>query len=405
MEAAAPGGEGRSSSNGALLALAVGGFSIGTGEFAIIGLLPDVARDLGVSLPAAGHLISAYALGVAVGAPVLAVLTAAWSRRALLIGLLAIYAVANLATVLAPGAVAIGALRFVAGLPHATYFGVAALVGATLVPVTRRARAVGLVMLGLTAAMLVGMPLTAWLGRELGWRAAFVFVGGSALFSALLIRHGVPNPREQVHPSPLGELGAFARPQVWMTLAIAAIGFGGLFCVFSYIEPLLVGVARLGAARLPLALSLFGAGSVAGNLIGAHLADRALLPTIGGTLVYAVLLLGGFGALLQHVPTALLGVFLLGGVVALGPALQVRLMEVAGDAQTLAAALNHSAFNVANALGAWLGGAAIALGWGWSSLGRVGAALALGGLVAFGASLALERRAQAISAPRGVLRR
>ena len=368
----------------ALLALGIGGFSIGTGEFVIMGLLPDVARDLGTTIPSAGGLISAYALGVVVGAPLLAVLAARWPRRALLIALMGFYALANFATALVPGLLPVGLTRFASGLPHGAYFGVAALVAAAISPPDRRGSAVGFVMLGLTTAMLVGAPLATWLGQLLGWRAAFVFVGLVALLATLLIRIGVPDLPADQGAGPLRELGALARPQVWLTLGIAGIGFGGLFCVFSYIKPLLTELSGLGIGRIPLALSLFGLGAVAGNLVGARLADRAVMPTIGGILVYAALLLAGFGALAQHVPGALLGVFLLGGIIALGPALQIRLMDVAGDAQTLAAALNHSAFNFANALGAWLGGLAIAAAWGWTSLGEVGAALALAGLVFWG---------------------
>ncbi len=394
-QAGQPGASGRSHSARALLALGVGGFSIGTGEFVIMGLLPEVARDLGTSIPAAGHLISAYAVGVVVGAPVLAVLAARWPRRALLVALMTFYALANFATALVPGPLAVGVVRFACGLPHGTYFGVAALVAAALAPPDQRARAVGFVMLGLTSAMLVGVPVAAWLGQQFGWRAAFVFVGIVALLGALLIRYGVPDMPADASASPMRELGALARPQVWLTLAIAGIGSGGMFCVFSYIKPTLVEVSGLDAAQVPLVLSLFGLGGVAGNMLGARLADRALMPTIGGTLLYSAILLAGFGIFVQQVPTALLAVFGLGSLMALGPALQIRLMDVAGDAQTLAAALNHSAFNFANALGAWLGGLAIAAGWGWVSLGWVGALLSLSGLLVFGASLARQRAVSA----------
>lgn len=376
----------------ALLALGVGGFAIGTGEFVIMGLLPEVARDVGITLPEAGHLISAYALGVALGAPLLAVVTAGWGRRALLMALLGGYALANLATALVPGALAVGLTRFAAGLPHGTYFGVAALVAAALSPPQQRARAVGLVMMGLATATLAGVPLATWLGQQFGWRAAFGFVGAIALLAMALVRVALPALPADAGASPLRELGALARPQVWLTLGVAAIGFGGMFCVFSYVKPTLIEVTGMSLDHVPLALSLFGLGCIGGNLFGARLADRALMPTIAGTLLYSALLLAAFGLLARQVPTALLAVFGLGGIVALGPALQIQLMDVAGDAQTLAAALNHSAFNLANALGAALGGAAVAAGWGWGSLGGVGAGLALGGLLVFGASLALHRR-------------
>ena len=379
-----------SATSRALWALALGGFAFGTGEFVSMGLLPDIARDAGVSIPAAGHLISLYALGVMLGAPVLAVCTARWRRRPLLMALTAGYALANLGTGVAPGFAAVSVLRLAAGLPHGTYFGVAALVGAALVPPGQRARAVGLVMLGLTGAMLLGAPLATWVGQQFGWHAAFVLVGLVAACATLLIRYAVPDLPAVQTVSPLRELGALARPQVWLTLGIAAIGFGGMFCVFSYIKPTLTEVSGISVGHIPLLLALFGLGGVAGNLLGARLADRALLPSIGGVLLYAVLVLLGFVTLVHSAAGAALAVFLLGSTVALGPALQIRLMDVAGDAQTLAAALNHSAFNLANALGAWLGGMAIAAGLGWAATGYIGALLAVGGLLIFFASCAVS---------------
>jgi DHA1 family inner membrane transport protein len=387
----------------AMLALGVGGFAIGTGEFVIMGLLPEVARDIGTTIPQAGHVISAYALGVVIGAPVLAVLAAGWARRALLIALMAVFAAGNFASALAPGYFSLNLLRFASGLPHGTYFGVAALVAAALAPPDRRARAVGLVMLGLTGATLVGVPIAAWLGQHFGWRAAFVFVGLIAVLAMAMLRRDLPDLAAPSGASPLRELGALRRKQVWLTLGIGAIGFGGMFAVFSYIKPTLTEVAGLPLGGVPLVLALFGLGMVGGNLVGSRLADKALMPTIGGLLVWAALVLTTFSFAAHHVATAALNVFLIGTTVAIGPALQIRLMDVAGDAQTLAAALNHSAFNMANALGAWLGGVAITAGLGWTSTGWVGALLALAGLGVFGWSIASERgrlRAVAASASR-----
>ena len=375
----------------ALLALAVGGFGIGTGEFAIMGLLPEVARDLNVSIPTAGHVISAYALGVVVGAPVLAVLGARWRRRSLLVALMLVFALGNFASAVAPGYLSLNLLRFMAGLPHGTYFGVAALVAAGLAPPGRRARAIATVMLGLTVATVVGVPLSAWLGEALGWRAAFVFVGLIGLGAAWMVRRHVPDTPADAHASPLRELGALRRLQVWLTLGIGAVGFGGLFAVFSYVKPTLIEVAGLSVSRVPLVLAVFGLGMVAGNVVGARLADRHLTRTIGGVLVWAALVLGAFCFTASHAVAATVTIFFIGTTVALAPALQIRLMDVAGDAQTLAAALNHSAFNVANALGAWLGGLAIAGGLGWVSTGWVGALLALGGLAVFAVSVAVAR--------------
>ncbi|CAN5779458.1 MFS transporter [soil metagenome] len=375
----------------AMLALGVGGFAIGTGEFVIMGLLPEVAADIGVSIPQAGHVISAYALGVVIGAPVLAVMAAGWHRRALLIALMAVFAAGNFASALAPGYLSLNLLRFATGLPHGTYFGVAALVTAALAPPDRRARAVGLVMLGLTGATLIGVPIAAWLGQVFGWRAAFVFVGVIALVAIALLHRDIPDIAPTAGASPWRELGALKRKQVWFTLGIGAIGFGGMFSVFSYIKPTLIEVAGLPLAGVPFVLALFGLGMVAGNLVGARLADKSLVRTIGGLLVWSALVLALFSFAAHHVVTAAISVFLLGTIVAIAPALQIRLMDVAGDAQTLAAALNHSAFNMANALGAWLGGAAISAGLGWTSTGWVGVFLALAGMGVFAWSVTSAR--------------
>ncbi|MBS0451349.1 MAG: MFS transporter [Proteobacteria bacterium] len=375
----------------AVLALGIGGFAIGTGEFVIMGLLPEVARDIGVSIPEAGHVISAYALGVVVGAPVLAVLTAGWRRRMLLVSLMALFAIGNFASAMAPGYLSLNLLRFATGLPHGTYFGLAALVAAALAPPGRRARAVGLVMLGLTGATLVGVPIAAWLGQHWGWRAAFVFVGVIALVAMAMIRRDVPDMAPSAGASPWRELGALARKQVWFTLGIAAIGFGGMFAVFSYVKPTLVEVAGLPLSGVPVVLALFGLGMVTGNLVGARLADRSLMKTIGGVLAWSAVVLAMFTFAAHNVVAASINIFLVGTLVAIGPALQIRLMDVAGDAQALAAALNHSAFNMANALGAWLGGMAIGAGLGWTSTGWVGALLSLAGMGVFGWALASAR--------------
>ncbi len=376
-------------------ALGVGGFAIGTGEFVIMGLLPEVAKDLDVTIPQAGHVISAYALGVVIGAPVLAVLAANWPRRALLVALMALFAAGNFASAVAPGYISMMLMRFLTALPHGTYFGVAALMVASLAPPNRRASAVGLVMSGLTSATLFGVPLAAWLGQHLGWRAAFVLVGLIAVLAIVLIRRGVPDVPAAHNASPLRELGALKRTQVWLTLGVAAVGFGGMFAVFSYIKPLLTEVTHMPVDGVPLVLALFGVGMVAGNLVGSRFADKSLMKTIFGILLYAAVVLTAIVFTAPYTWAICINVFLLGTTVAIAPALQIRLMDVAGDAQTLAAALNHSAFNTANALGAWLGGVSIAAGLGWTSTGWVGALLALAGIAVFGVSVWQRKHSRA----------
>jgi DHA1 family inner membrane transport protein len=376
----------------AVLALALGGFGIGTGEFVMMGLLPHVAGNFGISIPTAGHVISAYALGVVVGAPLIAVGAARWPRHRLLLVLMACFVVGNLASAVAPGYVSLIVVRFLAGLPHGAYFGVASLVSASLVPASERARAVGRMMLGLTGATLAGVPLATWIGQSLSWRAAYVLVAAIGVAAWVLIYRCVPRAPPVAGASPARELNALRRIQVWLTLGVGSVGFGGLFCVYSYITPTLTEVSGLPIRYVPYVLAVFGVGMILGNLIGSWLADRALMRTIGGLLIWNAVVLGLFSITASHVLLLTMTVLLVGTGVAIVPALQIRLMDVAKCAQTLAASLNHSAFNIANALGAWLGGIAIAGGLGWASTGWVGALLALAGFLIFTVSLAIEAR-------------
>jgi DHA1 family inner membrane transport protein len=375
------------------LSLAVGGFAIGTTEFATMSLLPDMARDLGVDAPTAGHVISAYALGVVVGAPLLAVIGAKMARRTLLIALMAMFALGNALSAVAPDYGTMMAFRFLSGLPHGAYFGIATLVAASLVEQRRRTQAAARVLLGLTVATIVGVPLANALGQVVGWRSCFVIVAVLAGLTAALVALFAPRDRADADASPLRELAALRTPQVWLTLGVGAIGFGGLFAVYTYLADTMAAVTKVSTAVVPVALAVFGVGMTAGNLIVPRFADRALLPTAAGVLVWsaASLMLWPFAA--GHLWSVIVAVLLIGVGGSLGSVLQTRLMDVAGDAQGLAAALNHSAFNVANALGPWLGGMAIAAGYGWTSTGWVGTALALGGLAMLAVSWAVERRA------------
>ncbi|MFZ6639430.1 MFS transporter [Undibacterium sp. TC4M20W] len=371
----------------AVTALGLGAFAIGTGEFAMMGLLPEVAKDLAVSIPEAGHVVTAYAFGVVIGAPMFAVLTASWPRRTLLIALILLFAAGNFAGTLTTDFLSLNIVRFIAGLPHGAYFGVATLVAANMVAPHKRATAVGLVILGLTSSTLLGVPVATWLGQTWGWQTAYVFVASLAVISSVAVYFVVPNAPATKNANPRSELGALANKQVWLTLGIGAVGFGGMFAVFSYIKPILTEVTKLSAGVIPLILSLFGVGMVVGSMLGARLADKNLLRSIAVLLLWNAVVLGGVSFAMSYTISAIIWAFLLGTLVAIGPALQIRLMDVAGDAQTLAAALNHSAFNVANALGAWLGGVVITMGYGWTSTGWLGALLAVGGLAVFGLSI------------------
>jgi DHA1 family inner membrane transport protein len=373
------------------LALAVGGFAIGTTEFATMSLLPFFSRDLHISATTAGHVISAYALGVVVGAPLIVVLSARLSRRTLLIGLMGYFALANGLTSLSPNYHTMLVLRFLSGLPHGAYFGIAMLVAASLVPTGKRTEAVGRVLLGLTVATTIGVPLTNWLGQAIGWRWGFAIVAALGLLTASLVAIFAPHDVADAEASPLRELSALRRKHVWLALAIGAVGFGGLFSVYTYLASTMLEVTRVPATLVPVALCVFGAGLTAGNIIVPRFADRALMATAGGLLLWSATMLALYTLAAENFWALLVDVLLIGMGGALATVLQTRLMDVAGDAQSLAAALNHSAFNIANALGPWLGGMAIAAGYGWSSTGLVGAGLALAGFVIWVFAWALAR--------------
>ena len=374
-----------------LFALAVGAFAIGTTEFATMSLLPMFAQGLGIDAPTAGHVISAYALGVVVGAPVIAVLGARLPRRTLLTLLMAMFALANGLSALAPNYHWILFFRFLSGLPHGAYFGVAALVATTLVPENRRTVAVGRVFLGLTFATIIGVPLANWLGQAIGWRWSLGLVALLGVLTMTLVWFMAPADPAHPDSSPLRELGALRRTQVWLTLGIGAIGFGGMFAVYTYLANILGQVTGVSVQSVPFVLSVFGVGLTVGNIVVPIFADRALIRTTGVVLVWNALALALFPLMAGNVWTISVDVFLIGVGGALATLLQTRLMDVADDAQGLAAALNHSAFNTANALGPFLGGLAISAGYGWTAPGWVGALLAIGGLVFWLVSAMFER--------------
>jgi DHA1 family inner membrane transport protein len=376
-----------------ILALACGGFAIGVGEFAVMGLLPEVATGFKASVPQAGYVITAYAAGVVVGAPLIAIAAARISRRALLLMLMSVFVIGNLASAAAPNLGALIALRFLSGLPHGAYFGVAALVAASLVPLNRRTQTVGYVMLGLTLATLVGTPVLAFFGEMLSWRLMFFVDGLIGALTFTLISIYLPRDTPHAEASVARELIAFTRPQVLLTLLLAASGFGGMFAIFSYIAATATVYAHMPLVMVPVILILFGLGMNCGNLLGSKLADKSLMGTIGGMMVFNVVVMTAFG-LTAHWPAALCAMtFLLGNGFAAAPAVQSRLMDVAREGQTLAAASMHSAFNIANAIGAWAGGRVIAEGYGYPATGYVGALMSLFGLCVFAVLLRLDRAA------------
>ena len=364
-----------------LLALAMGGFAIGVTEFAAMSVLPDFAAGLGVSEPTAGHVISAYAAGVVVGAPILAVLGARLPRWLLLIGFMALFAVGNALSALAPNYEWMLAFRFLSGIPHGAYFGVAALVAASLVPLRLRTRAVSTILLGLTVATVIGVPVATTVSHAFGWRWTFAIVSVLAVITMALVALFAPRDPAHADASPMRELGALKRGQVWLTLGVGAIGFGGMFAVYAYLASTLTAVTGVGPEVLPWVFAMFGLGMMGGNLLGAWAADRYGMKAAGGLLLWSAAALALYPFAAPHLWAMLIVVFLIGGGGGLGSILQTRLMDVAGDAQTLAAALNHSAFNTANALGPLLAGIAVAAGLGWGATGWVAVGLTLGGLV------------------------
>ncbi|MDM0035527.1 MFS transporter [Variovorax sp. J22P271] len=379
----------------ALLALTAGAFGIGTTEFVIMGLLLQVSADLQVSISAAGLLISGYALGVAVGAPLLTIATRRLPRKTVLLGLMAIFTLGNIACAMAGSYELLMAARVVTSLAHGTFFGVGSVVATGLVPAERRASAIAVMFTGLTAATLLGVPAGAWLGLHFGWRSTFWAVAliGVAAFTVLALF--VPRGRADAAPSALrDELAVLARPQVLLGLAMTVLGFAGVFAVFTYIQPLLTRVTGVPEAAVSPILLLFGGGLAVGNLLGGRLADRALMPSLLGSLVALAAVLGAMQWLIPTPWSAVVFVLLLGiAAFATVAPLQLRVLDkAAGAGQNLASSLNIAAFNLGNALGAWVGGVVIERGPGLQALGWVAALLTLAGLAISLWSRALDRR-------------
>jgi DHA1 family inner membrane transport protein len=377
----------------ALLALATGGFAIGTTEFVSMGLLPQLAAGVGVSIPAAGHAISAYAIGVVVGAPLIAVFGTRLPRRELLVGLMLVFLVGNALTAVSVNYATLIGARFLAGLPHGAYFGVAALVAADLVPPERRGRAVSRVLLGLGVSNVVGVPAATWLGQNFGWRSAYWLVAVLAMVTVLMVAWLVPHVAANRAATGRNELRAFKNPQVLLTLLAGAIGFGGMFAMYTYIAPTVTDVAGLSEGRVPLYLLAFGLGMVFGTPLAGRLVDWSVLRTtlIGSVLMGALLVVFTFTS--QFFIAGLVTCFVFATITSLLTiGLQMRLMQVAGDAQTIGAAMNHASLNLANALGAWLGGVVVAAGYGYTATSWVGAGLSVIGFAVLLFSALLQHK-------------
>ncbi|RKG67503.1 MFS transporter [Corallococcus sp. CA054B] len=368
----------------ALLALSLGGFGIGTTEFATMGILPQIASGLETTIPRSGHVIAAYALGVVVGAPLVAIVTARMSRRALLLLLMVAFTLGNAASALAPTLETLIAARFMAGLPHGAYFGVASVVGAELLGAGRKGRAVALIMAGLTVANIIGVPAATFLGQQLGWRSTFLLVGAIGLVTLLALWLWVPHVASLGGSSIRQELSALKQPQVWWTSLVGAVGFGGLFAVYSYIAPTLTFASGMSESALPWVLALFGVGMTVGAFLGGRLTDHSvtLAMWVGFAATTVVMVLF---ALTAQSPWAAVPLVFLIGVAAqfLAPAVQVRLMEASPGAPSLAASMSHSALNIANAAGAWVGGLVIAAGYGYLAPAWAAVALTLVGAALF----------------------
>lgn len=385
-----------------LSALIVGSFGIGMTEFIVMGLLPNIAQDLLAdqwradqegAIAKAGWVITLYAAGAVVGAPIIAGVVAKYPRRRVMIGLTVALMAGNALTLLLPTFELVAASRFLAAMPHGAYFGIGALVASDVLGPGKRAKGAALVLVGLTVANVVGVPLGTYLGQALGWRAAFLLVVTIFAVATAAIATTVPFSAGDPARTLRAELGVFRIGQVWLALGVGIIGFGGLFSVYSYIAPLVTEVIGSPEATISIILALLGIGMTCGNLFGGHLADINLRLTLFGGLVAIAITQVLLALLAQHIAAVCILVFAVGFFSStLAPTIQARVMEVAGDNQSIAAALNHSALNGGNAVGAALGGAAIAAGLGFVAPIWVGATLASIGFCIAYTSYVLEAR-------------
>lgn len=377
----------------ALLALAIGAFGIGTTEFVIMGLLPDVAADFQVSIPTAGFLVTGYALGVVLGAPLMTVLGTRVTRKRMLMLLMGLFIVGNVVSALAPTFGVMLAGRVIASLAHGAFFGIGSVVAADLVAPEKKAGAIAMMFTGLTVANVVGVPLGTFIGQNLGWRVTFFVVAGLGVLGLLGVAKLVPE-----QPKPQGvrirhELAAFRNVQVLLAMAMTVLGFGGVFAAITYITPMMTGTAGFATSSVTWLLVLFGLGMVGGNLLGGKFADRHLMPMLYVSLGALATVLALFTLAAHNKIAAAVTIVLIGALgFATVPPLQKRVLDQAAGAPTLASAVNIGAFNLGNALSAWLGGIVIAAGFGYTAPNWVGAALAASALLLAVVSGGLERR-------------
>lgn len=378
----------------ALLALAIGAFGIGTTEFVIMGLLPEVAADFQVSIPTAGFLVTGYALGVVIGAPLMTLLGTRVSRKRMLMILMALFVIGNVVSATAPVFGVMLAGRVIASLAHGAFFGIGSVVAADLVAPHKKAGAIAMMFTGLTVANVVGVPLGTYIGQSVGWRSTFFVVAALGVVGLLGVARLVPD-----QPRPEGvrlrhELAAFRNVQVLLAMAMTVLGFGGVFAAITYITPMMTEIAGYSASSVTGLLVLFGLGMVGGNLLGGKLADRRLMPLLYVSLGGLAVVLALFTLTAHNKIAAAVTIFLIGGLgFATVPPLQKRVLDQAAGAPTLASAVNIGAFNLGNALAAWLGGTVIAAGLGYTAPNWVGAALAASALVLAVVAGTLERRA------------
>lgn len=379
----------------AVYALTAGAFGIGTTEFVIMGLLLQVAADLGVSVAMTGLLISGYALGVFVGAPVLTLATRKLPRKQVLILLMAIFTLGNIACALAPSYSLLMAARIVTSLAHGTFFGVGSVVATSLVPEDKKASAIAVMFTGLTIATLLGVPAGAWLGLHFGWRASFWSIAAIGVVAMLVLARLVPADKGKVEVAPLRrELATLADPQVLLGLAMTVLGFGGVFAVFTYIQPILVEITGFPQEAVSPILLLFGLGLIVGNMLGGKLADRNLPVALLATTATLAIVLFAMTATLRSSVAVTIFVGLIGAAAfATVAPLQMRVLDKAGPAgRNLASSLNIAAFNLGNAFGAWLGGVTIDHGPGLAAVTWVAALVPLASLVLALISLRLDKR-------------